>query len=166
MILKGNILVSEKKIEGLGGWLILVAIGVIISPVKVFFEVFPAYLDIFNDGSWEIFTTPGTDAYHIMWAPILLGEMSINLALVFVWLFIIFLFFSKKAAFPKWYISTLLFTLIFMIVDAFAIKLVLPNETVFDPQTVTQIIRTSVSCLIWIPYMMVSKRVSATFIRK
>ncbi|MGO3641545.1 MAG: DUF2569 family protein [Psychrobacter sp.] len=45
-------------------------------------------------------------------------------------------------------------------------KLVLPNETVFDPQTVTQIIRTSVSCLIWIPYMMVSKRVSATFIRK
>ena len=156
----------EERAEGLGGWLIIVAIGIIVSPLRIVFELFPIYSDIFTDGYWEILTTPGTDAYHIMWAPILLGEIGINVLLTCMWLFIIFLFFSKKKAFPRWYIGIMLFTLTFLITDAFTIKLVLPNEPIFDPETVTEIGRTLFSCLIWIPYMIVSKRVSATFIRK
>ena len=156
---------AEDKIEGLGGWLILVAIGIVFSPFRIIVELFPLYLEIFKDGYWEVLTTPGTDAYHVMWAPIILAEMSINVILVFVWLFIIFLFFTKKKMFPKWYIGILLFTLTFIFMDAFAVKVVAPHEPMFDDATVGEIIRTLLPCLIWIPYMLVSKRVKATFIR-
>ena len=158
-------MIVEEKLEGIGGWLLLVAVGIIFSPLRIIFQLFPLYSDIFTDGYWEILTTPGTDAYHVMWAPILLVEMGTNLVLIFVWLFIIFLFFSKKRAFPKWYIGIVVFTLLFLVFDAFAIKLVLPNEPTFDSETVKEISRTLISCVIWIPYMLISKRVKATFVK-
>ena len=83
---------------------------------------------------------------------------------VLVWLFIAFLFFSKKKLFPKLYIGMLLFSLVFIVLDALAIKMVMPSEPVFDPDTLKELLRTVVASAIWIPYMLVSKRVKATFI--
>jgi len=156
---------EEKNLEGLGGWLILVGLGIVFSPVKIIAMIFPTYSEIFSNGSWEILTTPGTEAYNPLWGSILIGEISINGALVLAWLFIAFLFFSKKKAFPKWYIGILLFTLAFIFIDALAIKSVMPNEPVFDPETIKELGRSLIVTLIWVPYMLVSKRVKATFIK-
>ncbi len=156
---------ENKNLEGLGGWLILVGIGIILSPLKIIALIFPVYSDIFSNGSWEALTTPGSEAYNSLWAPILMGEILINGVLVIAWLFIVFLFFSKKMAFPKWYIGILLFTLVFILVDAFSIKAVMPNEPVFDPETIKALGQTLIATLIWVPYMLVSKRVKATFIK-
>ncbi|CAC9583847.1 hypothetical protein [uncultured Gammaproteobacteria bacterium] len=154
---------EEKNLEGLGGWLILVGLGIVFSPVRIIAMIFPIYSEMFSNGPWEVLTTPGTEAYNPLWGPILIGEISINGALVIAWLFIAFLFFSKKKAFPKWYIGILLFTLSVIFIDALAIKSVMPNEPVFDPETIKEIGRTLIATLIWVPYMLVSKRVKATF---
>jgi hypothetical protein len=157
---------TEEKIpEGLGGWLILVGLGIIISPLYIIAQLFPLYSNIFSNGSWDALTTPGTETYNPLWAPILCGEIVINGVLVFVWIFIAFLFFSKKRIFPKWYIGILLFTLLFFVVDAFAVKSVLPNEPVFDPETTKEFSRSLIATLIWVPYMLISKRVKATFVK-
>ncbi|MCR4348160.1 MAG: DUF2569 domain-containing protein [Sulfuricaulis sp.] len=156
---------EENKLEGLGGLLVLVGLGIILSPILVIAQTFPIYSEMFSNGSWEVLTTPGTEAYNPLWAPILICEITINIALVFAWLFIAFLFFSKKKIFPRWYVGILLFTLVFLLVDAFSIKLVLPNEPVFDPGTSTNIIRSVVVTLIWVPYIFMSKRVKATFVK-
>ena len=156
---------ETESIEGLRGWLILVAIGIILSPLKIIGLVAPAYLEIFSNGSWEVLTTPGYEAYNSLWAPILTGEILINGALVLAWLFIAFLFFSKKTAFPKWYIGIMLFTLVFILVDAVALKAVMPDEPIFDPETIKSFGQTLIATLIWVPYMLVSKRVKATFIK-
>jgi hypothetical protein len=110
-------------------------------------------------------TTPGTEAYNPLWAPILFGEMAINGGLVLAWIFIAFLFFSKKKPFPKWYIGILLFTLTFILVDALVIKSVLPDEPIFDAETAKTFGRSLVVTLIWVPYMLVSRRVKATFVK-
>ena len=156
---------EENKLEGLSGLLVLVGLGIILSPILVIAQTFPVYSEIFSNGSWEVLTTPGTKAYNPLWAPILICEITINIALVFAWLFIAFLFFSKKKIFPRWYVGILLFTLVFLLVDAFSIKLVLPNEPVFDPDTSKNIIRSVVVTLIWVPYIFMSKRVKATFVK-
>ena len=158
--------IGEEPLEGIGGWLWLVALGIVASPLRIIFLIFPLYSEIFKDGSWEILTSSGTEAYHPMWAPIILAEMTINAALVLTWIFVGFLFFLKKAIFPKFYIGTLLFTLVFIIIDAMAVKIIFPNDPIFDPDTTKELVRTLVACLIWIPYILISKRVQATFVKE
>ena len=156
---------EEKKLEGLGGWLVLIGLGIVISPLGIIGSVFPIYSEIFSNGSWEVLTTPGTEAYNSLWAPIIYGAIAINGALAIAWIFVAFLFFSKKRVFPKWYIGMLLFTLAFIFVDAMAVKAVLPNEPIFDSEMTKELGRSLVVCLIWIPYMLASKRVKATFVK-
>ncbi|MDR1621537.1 MAG: DUF2569 domain-containing protein [Synergistaceae bacterium] len=156
---------GKKNPEGLGGWLVLVGLGIIISPLKIIGVVFPVYSKMFSNGSWAALTTPGTEAYNPLWAPILYGEMAINGGLVLAWIFVAVLFFSKKKAFPKCYIGILLFTLVFIFIDALAIESVLPNIPVLDAETTKELGRSLVACLIWVPYMLVSKRVKATFVK-
>lgn len=135
------------------------------APLRIIAMVFPVYSKMFSDGSWAALTTPGGGAYNPLWAPILLGEMVINGGLVLTWIFVAVLFFSKKKEFPKWYIGTFLFTIMFILVDAFAIKFVLPQEPVFDAETIKELVRTTIAAVIWVPYMLVSERVKATFIK-
>ena len=156
---------EEKNLEGLGGWLVLVGLNIIYSPLRIIADVFSVYSDLFSDGSWEALTTPGTEDYNPLWAPILIGEMAINGGLVLAWIFVVVLFFSKKKEFPKWFIGTLLFNLAFILIDALAVKSVLPNEPVFDAETVKEVGRTLIYMVIWVPYMLVSKRVKTTFVK-
>jgi hypothetical protein len=152
-----------ENLDGLGGWLILIGLGIITSPLRIIAMAFPIYYEIFSNGSWEVLTTPGTETYNSLFGLIIIGEILINGALVVAWLFIAFLFFTKKIAFPKWYIGILLFTLAFILLDALTIKLVFPNEPVLDPETLKEFGRSLIVVLIWVPYMLVSKRVKATF---
>ncbi len=144
----------------------LVGIGVVLSPIRIISQVLPSYNGMFADGTFAAVTTPGSEAYHPLWMPLLIGEIFINCALVVVWIFIAFQFFGKKARFPALYISIFLFTIAFQLVDAWAFTLVMPGEAMFDPESSVEISRSVVGAMIWIPYMLVSKRVKATFVRR
>lgn len=155
---------EEKDLEGLGGWLIVVGLGIIVSPLRILVQVFPTYSEMLSGESWAALTTPGTETYNPLWAPILIGEMAVNGALVLTWIFIAFLFFSKRKAFPKWHVGIMLFTLIFILIDALAIKSVLPDQPTFDAETAKELGRSLIATAIWVPYMLISKRVKATFV--
>jgi hypothetical protein len=158
-------MVEEKNFDRIGGWLILVALGIIISPLRIIYQMFPSYFKLFSDGTWEILTTPGTEVYNPLWAPLIFGEMAVNGGLVLAWVFIAFIFFSKKKIFPKWYIGILLFTLVFIFIDELIINSVLLNEPIFDADTTKELGRSLIASLIWVPYMLISKRVKATFVK-
>lgn len=158
-------MVEEKNLEGLGGWLLLVGLGIIITPLKIIVTLFPIYKEMFTNGLLQALTTPGTDAYNPIWATLVIGERTINGGLVLAWIFIAFLFFSKKKLFPKWYISILLFNVAFILIDTLAIQLVFPDEPAFDAETTKEIVRSLIAALIWVPYMLMSKRVKATFVK-
>lgn len=156
---------EEKNLEGLSGWLILVGLGIVFSPIRIIIQVMPTYFEIISNGSWEILTTPGSEAYNPLWAPLLVGEMLINGGLLFTWVFIAYLFFAKKKLFPRFYIGILLFTLAFILIDSAATRSVLPDEPIFDADTLKEFSRSLIATLIWVPYMLVSKRVKATFVK-
>ncbi|MCP9495012.1 MAG: DUF2569 domain-containing protein [Pyrinomonadaceae bacterium MAG19_C2-C3] len=155
---------QENTSEGIGGWLILVAIGVVISPLRLLAFTVGTYPEIFSSGAWQILTTPSSEAYNPMWAPFLVGEILINTGLILASLYMAYLFFSKKTNFPKWYIGIACFSLVFVIIDAFAMKLVMPDEPIFDSDTIKELLRSLFAVIIWVPYMLVSKRVKATFV--
>jgi hypothetical protein len=155
---------EERKLEGLGGWLILVGGGIIFTPLRIIIQAFPIYLGLFSDGGWEVLTNPGSEAYNQLWAPILIGEISVNCGFVLLWIFLGYLFFKKKKLFPKCYIGILLFSLLYGLIDALAIKAVLPSEPIFGPDTTKDLVLSLIGMLIWVPYMLKSKRVKTTFV--
>jgi len=156
---------EEKNLEGIGGWLILVAIGIVITPIRHVILMMTTYPEIFSTGAWEILTTQESEAYNPFWAPIIIGEIVIGSGLMLVWLYMAYKFFTKRGSFPKWYIGIAVFSLLYVLADAVAVKLVLPDEPIFDPDTVKEVIRSVIMVVVWVPYMLVSKRVKATFVK-
>ena len=150
--------------SGLGGWLILVGIGVVFSPLRMPVEVQRIYLPIFNDGTYDMLSTPGTDAYIPFWSTLIWGEILVTTILFFASIYLAYLFFSKKSLFPKLYIWLAVGSFAFIILDALLVKVIFPNEAMFDPGTIKEIARSGLGILIWVPYMLLSKRVKATFV--
>lgn len=157
---------EDKKALAIGGWLILIAIGIVFTPIKVLILMMTTYSEIFLSEAWGSLTTQGSDAYNPLWAPIIIGEMLFNGVIFFAYLYMAYLFFCKKSAFPKWYISVAVLSLIFIVADAFSLKLVIPDEPAFDSDTLKEFLRSLFIVVVWVPYMLISTRVKATFINE
>lgn len=156
---------ESERLAGIGGWLVLVGLGIVVSPLGIVVKLLPTYLKLFTDGSWLVLTTPGSAVYHPLWMPYLLIEVIVNAGLFVAWVWIATRFFARKQNFPRLYISILTFTIAFQFLDALAITVVSPTETVFDPDTIKELGWSIIEAMIWIPYMLRSKRVRATFTR-
>jgi len=154
---------NEEVKSGLGGWLILVGIGVVFGPIKLANHI-KIYFQSFQDGSFDLLTTPGSGYYVPGYKSLFYGEFWINLISLVFGLFLIYLFFSKKALFPKLYIFLAVFSLFFIIVDLYLFHLVFPNEVIFDQETIRDTFAALFVVLIWVPYMRISRRVKATFV--
>jgi hypothetical protein len=154
----------EKNLEGIRGWLILIAIGIISAPIKMVLLLMTNFPQIFSTGAWEALTTQGSEAYSPLWAPIIIGELLINSGLILGCLYMAYIFFTKRRNFPKWFIGIVLVNFVFIIADAYAISMVLPNEHVFDHDIIKALRHSVMMIIIWCPYMLDSKRVKATFI--
>lgn len=156
---------SEKhELKGLGGWLILVGIGITLSPLILLFQMVPLYVDIFTNGSFEVLTTEGYDTYHPLWAPVLMSEMVYNALLAITGFYLIYLYYTKHYLFPRIYIAMVVTMLIAIPLNAWLVTLVLEDSEMFDAETTKEWVRTAISALIWIPYMLISERVKLTFV--
>jgi len=149
--------------EGLGGWLILVGIGLIISPIRIAAIEF-TILGLFFDGTWSAISNSTSEFYNPMLAAIIPLEFVLNLAFVFGFIFLIYLFFTKSDIFPRWFITIYAANLAFIFLDAVVVKVAVPDQPLLDPETTKEFARSLVACAVWIPYMLKSKRVEATFV--
>lgn len=157
---------DDNELKGFGGWLVLVGLGVVITPIRLLTTYIPIYKPIFEDGTWETLTTVGSEAYDPLWGPLLIGEIAYNSIMVVVSIYLIYLFFSKHYFFPKLFIGIMAVSLIFIPLDAWLVTKVLPDEPIFDPETTKEFVRTLIGSVIWMPYLLISKRVRATFVEK
>lgn len=157
--------VSADEPLAIGGWMMLVALGVVLTPLRISYFLITVYPPIFTDGTWEALTSPSSPSYSPIWGPFLIGEVLVNLTFVLMSLFAAYLMFSKRATFPKWYAAIAFGSALFIVVDAYIATLVMPSVSMFDPETIREFARSLVSCLIWTPYLFLSKRAKATFIR-
>ena len=83
---------DNNELKGLGGWLILVGIGVVISPFRILLTLVQTFKPILEDGTWEAITTIGSDAYHPLWETVIIGEMTFNIVMVILWAYLVYLF--------------------------------------------------------------------------
>lgn len=151
--------------KGLAGWLILPAIGLFILPIRLTISLINDFLPIFQKGYWQVLTTPGSDAYHHLWAPLIVFEIFGNSLFIIFSIVLIFLYFAKSYRFPALFIAYLVVNLVFVAGDYFFADLIPVVAAKNDPESMKELMRTIVGATIWIPYFLVSKRVKNTFVK-
>ncbi|MFC0445014.1 DUF2569 domain-containing protein [Pseudidiomarina halophila] len=153
---------QQKQLKGIGGWLYLVAFGVIMSPLFLSVEYIPMFVDYVN-GAYELTSNPNSK-FYVPYLELLLNvEMLANAFMLLVSLWLVYLFFSKHRWFPRVFIFLCAFSPLLLIADAWIVLKLMPDLVTIDQATVVDIIRAIIYALIWIPYMLISKRVKNTF---
>jgi hypothetical protein len=151
---------GDRSPAGLGGWLLLVALGVVTRPlalIRYFVIHGPNY---FDQRVWLNVTIPGQSQYHPLTAPLLAFEVAGNTMLFVLSVLTAVLFFRKRRQFPAVIIFMLTAIVVVLIIDS-AMAYSIP----FTDKSLTGLAQSAIAAGIWIPYFLVSKRVKNTFVR-
>jgi len=155
--------------RGLGGWLILVMIGLFISGG---FGIYNTLSNVasFTDGSIDILSDPSSEVYLPGIGGIIGFETFLEIIFLIATALLLVLFFKKSSRFPKLYITFLVASAIYILIDyALVASISVSGEAklVIDEILAEEaggIGRAMIGALIWVTYMVKSKQVKATFI--
>jgi hypothetical protein len=156
----------RREPQGIGGWLILPMIGLILIPVLLTIDLFNTYLPIFTTGSWRALTDPESPAFHPLWKPVLLFEILGNITFIGYAVVLLVAFFLKFHRFPLMYIAFLILNVIFVASDLYLAQQIPAVAAQPNDAAVQSLTRAVVGAAIWIPYFLVSKRVKNTFVKR
>src|SRR5262245_26580244 len=107
----------ETQPRPIGGWLIVVILGLALTPLRLGVHIVTVDIPFFTSETWKALTTPGRAAYHPLWAPFLIIELLGNAAFC-IWAVVLFWpLFKRKRAFPRLVIIFLVANLTFVLVD-------------------------------------------------
>jgi hypothetical protein len=152
----------EDDLVGIGGWLILLAIGQVLGPLKYLGSVVQYYIGL-DSNLWTKFPI----AFY--------GEAVLQISLLALMCYTAYLFFTKSKAFPTFFIFEYVAGILIYPVDVIFSAATLsaytgvPVETytakMMDSGEVGRTIAMMITAAVWIPYIKLSKRVSKTFVR-
>ena len=155
--------VPEEGLSGIRGWLVLVAIGLCLTPIRMGADIVKG-LRAFNPGVWHAVTTPGTAAYHPLFGPLIVGELVTNAALLIWSVVLLYLFFAKRRAFPSSMIAFLIVRLAVEGADLVVARMIPSAAAAITPAIYAALGGGLLVVLIWVPYFLRSRRVHATFV--
>jgi len=155
---------SEQGPRGLGGWLILVAIGLVIAPLRMTALTVTDLVPIITGGYWSALTDPTSPTYHPLWAPLLILEGVGNTVFSVFAAILLVLFFQRSRRFPGLMVAYLVSSLLFVTADYFVAELIPVVAAQDDVNSTRELGRAAVASLIWIPYFRRSRRVRNTFV--
>ena len=151
--------------EKIHGWLVLVGIGVCLSPFAMSLLFTTNLESYYHIDIWRDITSLGTPDFEPLFPLVLAFELFTEISWIIASFALLFLFLKKRSGFPKLYITLSIGGFLLAICWlCFAIK----YSEVLDldaEEAVSDATRAFVACLIWVPYMLVSERVKRTFVR-
>jgi hypothetical protein len=151
--------------QPIGGWLILVLIGLVISLVRAVAMWMTDYGPMLREGAWTPLTTPGTPVYHVLWGPFIAIEFGGSAISVVLGLATLVCFLRRSRRTPTLAICLYGLTAVINGVDLYAGNFIPAVAAHADPASTKTAIRTLIGAAIWIPYFLISQRVKATFVR-
>jgi len=146
-------------LKGIGGWLVLVAIGQVLGPLRTLVSIAAYYANI----DARLFEKFPAAAY---------GEVLLNVAMLVLVLCTSILFFRKSRKFPRFFIIEWIAIGILPLLDAVWAALTISlyagqsfsSLLSLDPQGSIQIAAAIIVGPIWITYILRSRRVANTFV--
>ena len=149
--------------SGIGGWLILVAIGLCLTPLRIGAEIIQGARAL-EPVAWRAVTTPGSPAYHSLLGPLIVGEMVANVALLAWTCVLLYLFFTTRRAFPRAMIGFLIVRVAIQMADIFVARSIPVAAASIGPRVYGSVGANLLVVFVWVPYFLKSRRVAATFV--
>lgn len=146
--------------SGIGGWLILPTIGLVLTLLRGGPDMFATYSGV-------------ADALPLLSSgqrAFIVGEIIFNVAtVVLIPVVLLVLLFLKKRAFVPLFVVWGIVGLVGMFLDLILAKMLFPSAfptvaDLFDEKTTIEFFRSLILAGIWVPYMLKSRRVSNTFV--
>ena len=150
----------DADCRGLGGWLVLVGIGVCTGPLYFILGLYQMS-SVFSLQAWHALTLPGSESYHALFAPALIVELIVNIWSLGFSILLIHHYFAKKRAFPAFYVFFRLSNLAFVVIDS----MVTARIPSLAEDAYSEVFKVLISSIIWSLYVLRSKRVKNTFTR-
>jgi len=145
----------------IGGWLILVIIGLGLTPLRIISHIITSD-SYFNLSLWQEITNVASISYNPLLAFSLVFEIIGNIGTFIYSILIIALFINRRTSLPRLITFFYSGNLAFILLDvALVSQLHLENNSLG-----AEIISPLVACLIWIPYFNISERVKETFVNR
>jgi hypothetical protein len=156
--------VSNSKSRGqpIGGWLVLVAFGLCLTPLRLIYDLFNIQ-EFFDPASWAALWSAG----NWLLFSVFLFEYVYNIFYFFFSILIIALFFNRRSSTPL--LISLLYgcTFVVTLVDTLiAMNLDDAYTSAQQSEYYQSLFRSFVAAVIWIPYFNMSERVKETFVER
>jgi transglutaminase-like putative cysteine protease len=152
----------DERLQGIGGILILLGIGVILAPLVWVFGLVSGLIGL-DVETWRLLTSPVSDAYHPLWAPAILFELAANTVMAVFAVVIVLLFVKRRFSFPFVLQAYLVAAVVVHVIDASLVAMIPETASEFDYRDLGRAI---VSGITWISYVRCSKRVKSTFVER
>lgn len=158
--------VPEYLEEGqpFGGWLILSAIGITISPLVFLREIIIS--EHFDENTWNVLLS-GALGNSFEMTMIVGLEIFYNFMFLIFSIFLVIQFYQKRSSFPKLIVIYYGLALIVPVIDSYLVSEFMMYEVDFmDEEVVKSFVQTFISGVIWGLYYTLSSRVRMTFVNR
>lgn len=150
----------NNKLEGIGGWLVLPALSLILNPIVIVTESYEGWF-ILSATQWSIIGDSAGTSMLITMA----FEMISNVVMLVMGLFLIIMFFTRRHTLPRLFIKYFVFCTTVFAVDLLAVHLLPYPEMEVSHADFTELLQMVFYTILWSSYFIMSKRVKATFTR-
>ena len=157
---------NQLGISGLGGWLILVQIGLYLTIALTLVQLFLYLIPSYNPETWNVLTSRDSDLYHFLWGPVIIFETVYSILLLVFLGYILYNFYGRKWILPRLMIIFYAGSLFFGIIDYILLQQIpMAKDLNEESSSIRELVKSAITCLIWIPYFLRSVRVKNTFVR-
>lgn len=152
-------------VSGLGGWLVLVQIGLILTILVQLLYLPEFYLIVSDSENWNVFISRESEYYHPLWGPMFIIETVFSILLLGFTVFTLYMFYRKKSILPRLMIILYSANLFYWVMDVILLYQIPLAREMEDGSSIRDMFTTLITCAIWIPYFLKSKRVKNTFVK-
>lgn len=153
---------TNPELDGLSGWLILPALGIIATPF-IYIAGLAEQADAFDSAWITSFTSQTSDSYIPGFEPLILAEVAVNVFCLIISVAMIYLFFKKRAIMKPTFIVFAIVSVLIIVVDASITDHLLVKAGYDAVGEYADVIPGIFKVVIWGLYFAVSERVRATF---
>ena len=150
---------------GIRGWLLMPTLGVVSAPFVMAWVVV-AWLPMIGAAQWNVLPTIVGAAYASTARAAVLATMSVSALLFVASVLTLWLFITKRTSAPAFFIALQwISTVVFTLVVLWSVAAGFDTETQ-AVEVSGDLVRDAFGATIWTAYMLSSRRVKATFVRR